>query len=112
MITPCGCKQVLVDSTKTIFDVCDNAGNPAFTESGSKALAVGVDTVNVTWGTRKASINYEFTDLSVENLLDPNPISIDVTVLSKSVTGFKVGLNGAPDTANYILNYNAYVKTL
>lgn len=109
---PCGCKQVLEPVTSGPFTICDNAGNPAFVEAGTKALGVGVDTVNVTWGTRKASINYTFDELTVQNLVDPNPISIDVTLLSKSLTGFKVGLNGAPDTGNYMLVYNAHVTQL
>lgn len=109
---PCGCKQVLEPVSTGPFTICDNAGNPAYVEAGTKALAVGVDTVNVSWGTRKASVNYSFSELAVENLIDPNPIAIDVEILNRSVTGFKVGLNGAPDTANYVLRYNAYVTQL
>ena len=111
-ITPCGCTQVLEPDSGTDFSVCDNAGAPAFTERGVTALAQGVAVGTVTFLTRKASVNYSFIELAVENLIDTTSLSITAQVTSKTVSGFAFELSGLPDNTHYQLRWNVYVASL
>lgn len=98
--------------TATVFDICDNAGNPAFVERGLTPIPIGATTLNVPFVTRKASVNISFSELAVENLIDPNAISIDPEKIGVDINGFRVQFDGAPDTGNYFLRWNCYVTNL
>lgn len=106
---PCGCKMALEPSPTRPLTPCDNAGNPAYTERGMQAIAAGASVVQVNFATEKVSLSYDFTELDIENLTDPNPINIETTIINKTTNGFKVALSGLPDTGNYFLIWNVFV---
>lgn len=109
---PCGCTQVLEPDAATEFTICDNAGSMAYTERGLTALPIGQSTLIVTFNTTKASTNYSFTELAVENLVDPSPFSIVAEVINRTQVSFTVDLDGLPDTGNYRLRWNVYITSL
>ena len=111
-ITPCGCTQVLEPDPGTEFTVCDNAGAPAFTENGVAPIQIGANGLTVFFSTTKASINYSFIELDVENLVDPNPLQIDAELIERQLGFFRVALTGLPDTVNYQLRWNVYVRSI
>ena len=109
---PCGCTQVLEPDPTGEFTICDNAGSLAFTEHGVTALTIGSSTLQVSFTGTKAANTYSFTELAVENLVDPNPFTLVPDVTSRTTTGFTVAFNGLPDTANYRLRWNVYITSL
>ncbi len=109
---PCGCTQVLEPDPTGTFTICDNAGSLAFTEHGVTALVIGSASLMVMFVATKASASYSFTELAVENTLDPNPFALIAEVTTRTQTGFTVSINGLPDTANYMLRWNVYITNL
>ena len=109
---PCGCTQVLEPDATAQFSVCDNAGSMAFTEHGITPLQVGQSSLVVTFNTPKASVNYAFIELAVENLVDMSPFSIVAEVVVRTLSTFTVDLDGIPDTGNYNLRWNVYLTSL
>lgn len=109
---PCGCNQLLEPDPTGEFTVCDNAGAPAFTERGLTALVQGSPVLTVAFVTVKASEEYSFIELAVENVVDPTPLSLNAEVVSRSISGFTVDIDGLPDTGNYRLRWNLYVTNI
>lgn len=109
---PCGCTQVLEPDPTGEFTICDNAGSLAFTEHGLTALTQGSASLVVAFTGTKASTNYSFTELAVENLVDPNPFTLVPDVIQRTQLGFTVVFNGLPDSLNYRLRWNVYITSL
>lgn len=106
---PCGCTQLLEPDPLTQFTICSNAGSPGFIESGISMIPQGVSTFSVVFDVQKASDNYAFVELAVENLLDSNPLSITPELRTRTRDGFSVDLSGMTDSPNYKLRWNVYV---
>lgn len=71
----------------------------------SVAIASGVSTGTVTFPTAQANDSWKLDALYVENDTDASPLSIVVSIGSKTTTGFTYLLNGNTDSANYVLVY-------
>ena len=111
-ITPCGCTQALEADPQTEFTICDNAGAPAFTENGITPIPQGAEAQTITFSVNKASIDYTFVELDVENLVDSNPLNIDAQIISRQLGSFRVSYTGTPDTTNYQLRWNMFVRNI
>lgn len=109
---PCGCTQVLEPDPTGEFTICDNAGSLAYTEHGITPLPIGQSSLIVMFTATKSSVNYSFTELAVENLVDPSPFSIVAEVVNRTQDIFTVDLDGLPDTGNYRLRWNVYITSL
>lgn len=109
---PCGCNQLLEPDPTGEFTVCDNAGSLAFTERGLTALVQGSPVLSVVFVALKASEEYSFIELAVENVVDPSPLSLNPEVVLRSTTGFTVDFDGLPDSGNYGLRWNLYVTNI
>lgn len=109
---PCGCNQLLEPDTQTEFTVCDNGGSLAYTERGSTPLVQGSPVLTVAFTVPKASEAYSFIELAIENLVDPNALSLSAEVVFRTVSGFTVDIDGLPDSANYTLRWNVYVTNI
>jgi hypothetical protein len=80
-------------------------------ESGSINLAIGQVEVNLTFRQVDPKADYVFTELYIENTVDPAGALLDLDAMpgQRTAAGRKLQLNGAPDTANYVLRYT--IKT-
>jgi len=78
-----------------------NASNEV---SGVTILSVGQSYVDVVFPGAQPSVNWAFVECRVVNTVDPEPLNLfPGIVTAKSVTGFRVLLNGTPDSSNYQL---------
>lgn len=111
-LTPCGCTQALEPDPATEFTICDNAGSPAFVEAGISPIAPGVVAMTVFFAVPKASVNYTFVELSIENTIDPDPIIFEAQIIERQLGSFRVSFTGIPDSGNYVLNWSVYVRSL
>lgn len=76
--------------------------------SGTTPLVSGQNYIAVVFDTAQDDANWVLTGCVVVNELDPTPLNLMPGVLtSKSTTGFTLQLSGAPDTANYELQWAA-----
>ncbi len=89
--------------------VVNNQGSPSLFENGVTNLASGVQSAVVVFSTKKLSSQYTFNELAVENAFDAAPLVILPTLVSHSVSGFSVVLNGITDTTNYKLRWEVNV---
>ena len=112
MITPCGCTQALEADPATTFNICDNAGAPAFTENGITAIPQGAEAQTILFAVNKASVDYVFVELAVENLVDSNTLIFTAEVISRQLGSFRVVYTGLADSTNYRLRWNLYVSTI
>lgn len=88
--------------------------DPTLDESGIMPLDVGQLTVNVSFGTPKASEQYRFEYLYVD-IIDsavPPGFTIVPTVQIQTRYGFVVGLSGSPPNAGYVLKWRVIVISL
>jgi hypothetical protein len=83
----------------------------ALEESGSVQLAIGQLEVIVIFQTLKLSNDYEFTVNYIENLVDPNPASIEGVPVLRTQGAFKLELDAQPDTVNYTLYWRVRVRS-
>jgi hypothetical protein len=78
-------------------------------QGGVSQLINGQDYFDVAFGigNEKNTVNYDFGQLVVENLVDAGSAAkIAVSgVIDKTINGFRVLLSGAPDTDNYYLRW-------
>lgn len=69
-------------------------------------LPIGQDYVDVLFELTQPDNQWELTQCVVENTVDSNPLNIFGTALTnKTRTGFRLQLNGKPDTSNYHLHW-------
>lgn len=111
-LTPCGCTQLLEPDPRTEFTICDNAGSPAFTESGLTPIPTGASTLTVSFAAEKASDQYTFIEMAVQNLVDSDPLLLNAELISGTTASFRVALSGATDSANYQLRWSVYVRSI
>jgi len=79
-------------------------GSGATDVTGVTVLVQGQDYVDVVFPTPQAHASWQFVERCVVNTLDPDPLNlVPGTVSRKSQLGFRVQLNGAPDSPNYNL---------
>lgn len=72
-------------------------------DSGITQLVSGQSYIDVVFDTPQADTNWT-TQCSVDDVLDVTPLNIwPGIVTSKSITGFRLQLNGMPDSGNYYL---------
>ena len=80
--------------------------NLVYPECGVIQLVNGQSWIDVTFTQTKPDVNWIFEDLQVVNTTDPTYQNIwPGLVTVKSVTGFRVQLNGLPNTDNYFLHW-------
>ena len=72
--------------------------------AGRAQLSVGTKTVTVIFSTPMNNANY-ILSFGKENLLDSKPIYLWENITEKTVNGFTIVFNAAPDTGNYYLNF-------
>lgn len=104
--------QLLEPDPDDVLMVVNNNGSPAFFETGIFPIPSGATGAEIVFTVQKASANYVFVELSVENLVDPSPLSIVPTVTGRAKTAFSVGFNAMTDSANYQLRYTVEVIEL
>lgn len=74
--------------------------------SGVTPLVSGQSYIDVVFSTAQPSANWMLTECSVVNMVDATPLNLWPGIItSKSTTGFRLQLNGKPDTANYDLHW-------
>lgn len=75
--------------------------------SGVAALTQGQDYVDVVFGSTQPTSDWVILGSSVFNTSDVTPLNIwPGIVTSKTQSGFRLQLNGAPDTANYYVSWS------
>jgi hypothetical protein len=75
-------------------------------ENGLTVLTIGQNYVDVVFVTTQPRADWTFAGLEVVNVTDTAPLNIWVGVAtSKTRSGFRVYLNGLPDTGNYYLDW-------
>lgn len=74
--------------------------------AGVQALALNDDTKTVTFSTALASTVYS-VDLTLENLVDANPLMVNFIVTAKTTGGFTYKISAPADSANYSVNWKA-----
>lgn len=90
--------------------VNDGSGNLSWTgisvfKSGSSAIANGVRTKAITFGTDFGSTNYSIYAV-MANTTDNNPQYQPVIIISKTSAGFTVECNENTDSGNYVLEWS------
>lgn len=74
--------------------------------SGTTPLISGQNYIEVVFGAAQDDANWVLTGCVVVNTVDAIPLNLQPGILTvKSTTGFTLQLNGAPDTANYSLQW-------
>jgi hypothetical protein len=77
--------------------------------SGVQVLTVGRNYVDVNFSPELNNADWQFVELRIVNIGDLNPLNIfPGLVTNKSASGFRVWLNGNPDTANYRLYWTVH----
>jgi hypothetical protein len=80
------------------------AGDPEGAVNGLTPLLAGQDYVDVDFGFDQDNLEWIVRALNVINTTDASPARlVPMTMVQKTVSGFRVLLNGAPDTGNYLL---------
>jgi hypothetical protein len=74
--------------------------------SGITQLVNGQGYIDVTFATAQANAYWKFVEQEIVNTDDPAPLNIWPGILtSKTATGFRLQLNGTPDSNNYFLHW-------
>jgi hypothetical protein len=81
-------------------------GGSGVAASGVIPLVNGQSYIDVAFGTAQSNANWIFVECGVVNTIDASPLNIwpGITT-SKTATGFRVQLNGLPDSNNYFLHW-------
>jgi len=75
--------------------------------SGLIALVNGQDYIDVAFGTAQPTADWTPIEMSIDNLVDATPVNVWRGVItSKTTTGFRLQLNGTPDSDNYVLYWS------
>lgn len=75
--------------------------------SGQTVLIQGQDYVDVVFGSEQPTLNWVFLSATIFNTTDASPLNVWPGVLtSKTTAGFRLQLNGVPDTGNYYLYWS------
>ena len=112
-ITPTG------TGTTTISDQCETEWGyippappavivqvPIANQRGSVQLVVGQSYVDVVFHSSQTNANWILVACEIVNTTDATPLNISPGVItSRTLTGFRVQLEGLPDTSNYFLNW-------
>lgn len=104
--------QLLQPDPPIVYTLPGNASSPAVSEHGVFPLTTGVNEYLVPFVTDKISVDYEFLELAVENVVDLNKLSINASPSNRTVSGFNVLLDALPDTDNYRLRWDVLVNTV
>jgi hypothetical protein len=69
-------------------------------------LVVGQSYIDVSFDTTQPNASWLMVECDVSNIIDPAPLNIWTgLVTSRTTTGFRVQLNGIPDSGNYYLTW-------
>lgn len=101
--------QIIEPDSALATGQSSGGGDPSLDESGSVPLEVGVDTVEVTFQTPKASVNYRFEYLYVDAFGIFNPVDIEPIVQLQTHFGFTVNLVVTPSEPGYFLRWRVIV---
>ena len=75
--------------------------------SGMTQLTQGMSYVDVNFGAAQPTADWVLVGLSISNLADLTPLNLwPGVVTNKSTTGFRLQLNGLPDSGNYFLHWS------
>lgn len=78
-------------------------------QNGATPLVNGQNFVDVLFPAEMPNANWLSVNLSVVNLIDPNPLTLVPSVITaKTEAGFKLFFNGAPDSNNYFLQWGVF----
>lgn len=84
----------------------------AYVEESVDQLTLGQQVHTVTFATAKASSDYLFDQLVVQNTVDDPPLVITADMITRfDQNGFDVLLNAKPDTGNYYLKWKVRIPT-
>jgi hypothetical protein len=76
------------------------------TNAGLTQLVNGQSYIDVVFDHTQTDNTWIFVECSVLNTTDPNPLNIYPGIItSKTASGFRLQLNGMPDSNNYFLNW-------
>jgi hypothetical protein len=104
------------DRVWTLTDACDDdtlyppvpppIPIPDDTQSGVTPLVNGQDYIDVVFGSAQPNANWTFLEARIINTTDVSALNIWPGIVTiKTTTGFRLQLNGTPDTANYYLSW-------
>lgn len=111
MATRCDVIQLLEPTTDTTLFTDANSHAPEIEEGGVVHLVLNVLTYNVSFLTAKLTNDYDFIESDITSV-DANPLSIEPTMTLRTTTGFRLLLDSAPDTDNYIFNFRVRINSL
>jgi hypothetical protein len=75
--------------------------------SGVTPLIQGQDYVDVVFGSSQPSVDWVLIEAGMFNLVDSTPLNVwRGVVTSKTTSGFRLQLNGTPDTGNYYVSWS------
>lgn len=75
--------------------------------NGSTQLILGQDYIDVAFGSEQPSANWVFIGATIFNGTDATPLNVwPGVVTSRTKSGFRLQLNGVPDTGNYYLYWS------
>jgi hypothetical protein len=98
---------VLTKNTEANYDASWVSATPGgVPSSGVTSLISGQSYVDVVFPNIQTTDTWTFNELVVVNTVDTNALNIyPLLVTSKTALGFRVQLNGAPDSSNYYLHW-------
>jgi hypothetical protein len=109
MTPPVTTLQEICESDPTSYPAApDPPGTAAEIElvSGTKQLVNGQSYIDVGFLVAQASANWLFVECRVLNTVDASPLNIWPGIITqKTGTGFRLQLNGLPDSSNYYLQW-------
>lgn len=103
--------QLLEPDATTPLLIDPESSAPSVQEGGILPLVAAQTVYNILFLASKLSTNYDFIESDVSST-DSNPLSILPIMTLRTVAGFRVILDAAPDTANYIFNWRVRVVSL
>lgn len=105
----CRTIQVIEPDSTLVVATSSGSVDQALDESGSVALPIGTLATQVLFITPKASVNYRFEVLYVDDLGIVAPFAIVPTVEDQTINGFTVKFSAAPPVDGFILRWRAVV---
>lgn len=80
---------------------------------GSTQLVSGQSYIDVVFSTPQATVDWTLIECAVFNIIDVTPLNIWPGIITaKTTTGFRLQLNGMPDSSNYYLSWTISGESL
>lgn len=111
MSTNCNVIQVLEPDPRRNLTIDADGNSLAVEEGGEVRLVEGVIEYSVAFVQAKLNALYDFIEADVASTdEDELAITPSMPAIARTTTGFRLELDGAPDSANYTFNWRVRVS--